>query len=219
MDGIKRRYVSCLHGLASTGVLTRFDNDAQTSSPYGWRRWAASLLAIYDSERMARLDLPWWNVAATREVEAFLASRPDSRVFEWGAGASTVWLARRANQVTSIEHDAEWLARFRRQTDRFANVSLLHRSFSDAAADAYVDAIDELDAQFDLIVIDGRARARCLEKAKARLAPQGIILFDDSGRARYRDSIAGSGMIETHHYGRSFCVPYPDHTSLLRHRG
>lgn len=219
MHALKGRYVNTMHGLAGFGPLARFGDTARESSPYGWRRWAASLLAIYDTERMVKLDLPWWNVEATREVESFLKARPGARVFEWGAGASTVWLARRTGDVISVEHDSDWLGKFQAQTKDHHNVALLHRAIDGDDADAYVNAIDEFDGQFDLIVVDGRQRVRCLEKATSRLAPHGRILFDDSGRARYRGGIGACGLTEDHHHGRSFCVPYPDHTSLLRHNG
>lgn len=216
MQMLKGRYVDTIHGLAEWGPVAQFGRSAVAGSPYGWRRWAASLLAIYDTERMVELDLPWWNVAATREIEQFLAARPGARVFEWGSGASTVWLARRAGEVISVEHDADWLGKFAAQTKPFENVRLLHRSIDTAS---YVDAIGECSDMFDLIVVDGRQRVACLEKAKSRLAPGGAILFDDSGRSRYRAGIQGCGLRERHYHGRSFCVPYPDHTSLLTRHG
>src|SRR3990172_8471482 len=64
-----------------------------------------SLFSIYDIEDMARLDLPWWTFAATRYVEAFLKRREGvADVFEYGPGASTVWLAKRARRVGYVEH-------------------------------------------------------------------------------------------------------------------
>src|SRR3546814_16419215 len=57
---------------------------------------------------MIALGLPWWNVAATREVAEFLRARPKARVFEYGAGASTIWLARHAAGVWSVERHSEW---------------------------------------------------------------------------------------------------------------
>lgn len=218
MLSVKRSYVSVVHTIASIGPFVRLTNGAGKSDTYGWRRWAASLLAIYDTKKMVKLGLPWWNVAATREVEQFLAARPGARVFEYGAGASTAWLAQRANQVVSVEHDAEFIGDFRDMLMPYANVSLMERSISEQP-DGYVGAIAEAGGKFDLIVIDGRYRARCLSVALNYLRSGGIVLFDDSGRRRYRSAIEGSGLSEIHHFGRSFCVPYPDHTSILARRG
>lgn len=214
MPSLKRVYVGCVHALAKVPPLPGFSDRAAQADAYGWRKWLASLLAIYDTRRMVALGLPWWNVAATREVEAFLAHRPNARVFEYGAGASTAWLAARAGHVTSVEHDPQFIGAFREMLGPIANVTLLERSIAEGP-DAYVGAIAEAGGPFDLVVVDGRHRAACLAAARAHLAPGGLVLFDDSGRARYRAAIEGSGMAERHHYGRSFCVPYPDHTSLL----
>ncbi|QUL36435.1 O-methyltransferase [Erythrobacter sp. JK5] len=223
MHIIKRRYVDTMqalgHGLDGLGGSVDSDAAQRASDPYGWRRWFASLFAIYETDRMIALDLPWWNVAATREIADFLAARGgNARVFEYGSGASTVWLARRCGEIVTVEHDKPWLDKFQRQTAGFDNVSLLYRPIDESPA-AYVEAIDEFDGAFDLIVIDGRHRSACLKHAENRLKPGGIVLFDDSGRSRYRDAIEGSALNEHRHYGRSYCVPYPDYTSLMRHDG
>ncbi len=217
MHIIKRRYVDTMQGLGSFGPFAGDAAAPRESDPYGWQRWFASLFAIYETDRMIALDLPWWNVAATREVADFLAARGgNARVFEYGSGASTVWLAKRCGEIVTVEHDKPWLDKFQRQTKGFDNVSLLYRPI-DKGPDAYVKAIDEFEGEFDMIVIDGRHRSACLKQAESRLRRGGIVLFDDSGRSRYRDAIDGSALVETRHYGRSYCVPYPDYTSLMRH--
>ena len=215
---IKRGYVRLMQRLGQTRAVSRFVGGAADADMYGWRRWFASLFAIYDTGRMVALDLPWWNVEATREVEQFLASHPGARVFEFGAGASTAWLAKRAGEVFSVEHDAVFIGRFRKMLTPFGNVELLERSI-DKGPDAYVDAISEIGDTFDLIVVDGRHRSLCLEAAALHLSEDGMVLFDDSGRKRYRSAIERSELKETHYFGRSFCVPYPDHTSLLLRDG
>jgi hypothetical protein len=213
MHALKRRYIWAMHNLTSISSLSSVDT-ARSPDEFGWRRWVASLFAIYDTDRMIALDIPWWNVAATREVERLLRRKSASRVFEYGSGASTVWLAKRAGEIITVEHDRSWKASFARQTKDYANVSLLHRSIDDGP-DHYVQAIDEVDGEFDLIVIDGRHRVACLNHAMARLSPGGAMLFDDSGRQKYRSGIESSRLQENRFFGRSFCVPYPDHTSIL----
>ncbi|MGB7418692.1 MAG: class I SAM-dependent methyltransferase [Erythrobacter sp.] len=219
MQMVKRRYVDVMQGLGALSAFSNGEPEARerhrANNPYGWSRWFASLFAIYETDRMIALDLPWWNVAATRVVADFLASRPGARVFEYGAGASTVWLANRCGSIVTVEHDGSWLDTFERQTQGFSNVSLLYRSLENGPH-SYVGAIAEHDAAFDLIVIDGRHRSACLAQAETRLAPGGMILFDDSGRSRYRRAIAKSALSETRHFGRSYCVPYPDYTSIMR---
>lgn len=214
MQAIKRPYSTALQALGNVGPFKGLLRDAPARQPYGWARWAASLFAIHNPLRMVALDCPWWNVRATRDVEAFLRARPSARVFEYGAGASTVWLARRAATVTSVEHDGDWHRRCCDLIGHHGNARVLRRDRS-IDPTTYLDAIDAVSGSFDLIVIDGRDRGACLGRAVQRLAPGGIILFDDSGRTRYRDAIARSGLVERRYFGRSYCVPYPDHTSIL----
>lgn len=214
MHALKRTYIDAIHRAASVPPFSGISDGGAKKDPYGWGRWASSLFAIYNTDRMIELDLPWWNVEATRTIEAFLGNRPNARIFEYGSGASTVWLAKRCGEIHTVEHDKSWLDRFSAQTAKHDNAHLLYRPIGDTADD-YVKAIAETDGGYDVIVVDGRQRAACLKEAQSRLNPGGIVLFDDSGRKRYRAAIDGCGMREQQFYGRSYCVPYPDYTSLL----
>lgn len=212
MQLAKQAYSASAQAIADLSLLDGFWTDAAAANPWGLQRWTGSLLAIHQPERMIALDCPWWNVAATREIDAFLASRPAPRVFEYGAGASTSWLSRRAKDVISVEHHDGWHARLGQLLADRPNVRLWHRDIGTAA---YVDAIGEAGGQFDLIVVDGRRRNECLVRAIRQLKPDGLILFDDTGRLRYRGAIKSCGLRERRHFGRSYCVPYPDFSSIL----
>jgi SAM-dependent methyltransferase len=219
MKPLKSAYVQAVHKLAVLGPAERYCATAREADAHSLSRWLASLLAIHDTSRMIDLDCPWWNVAATSRIDQFLKAKPGSRVFEWGSGASTVWVSRRSREIVSVEHDSAWFARLDREIgDRESVTTLLHRDLENDGRD-YIGAIEECGGSFDLIVIDGRQRARCLEKAVEHLAPGGVVLFDDSGRRRYRAAIAGCGLAELVYFGRSYCVPYPDHTSILFRNG
>ncbi len=50
--------------------------------------------------------LPWMNFRAIRWLRSRL--RPTMNVFEYGAGGSTLFIARRVRRVTSIEHEPSW---------------------------------------------------------------------------------------------------------------
>jgi SAM-dependent methyltransferase len=214
MKSLRGAYVQAIHKLAVSGPAEHYCATAREADTYSLSRWIASLLAIHDTSRMISLDCPWWNVAATNQIDQFLKAKPGSRVFEWGSGASTVWLSRRCGEIVSVEHDPAWFARLRREVEDLENITLMQRGLEKDGRD-YVGAIGARGGSFDLIVIDGRQRARCLEEAVAYLAPDGIVLFDDSGRRRYRAAIGACGLAERAYFGRSYCVPYPDHTSIL----
>lgn len=212
MQAAKQVYSASAQAIAEMPFLDGFWQGALKSDPWGGSRWLASLLAIHQPERMIPLDCPWWNVAATREIDAFLASRPGARVFEYGSGASTAWLSRRAREVVSVEHHAGWHDRLGQLISDRANTRLWHR---DLSSPAYVDAIAEAGGEFDLIVVDGRDRNACLARALPFLKAGGLVLFDDTGRRRYRAAIKQCELKERRYFGRSYCVPYPDFTSIL----
>ncbi|WP_198350872.1 class I SAM-dependent methyltransferase [Flavisphingomonas formosensis] len=218
-DMLKRTYIRLAQAapgwLAPGGVFS-----SAARAPHGWRRWAASLGAIYHIDRMIALDIPWWNVAATVEIERFLAARPGASVFEYGSGASTLWLARRAARIVSVEHDAAWAEKLSVRLAGKNHVTLLSAGFDhmgDPALQPYVRAIAPT-GQHDLIVVDGRLRTACLDAAIPHLKTDGLLLFDDSGRSRYRAAIGACGLAERRLHGLSYCVPYPDSTSLMTHR-
>jgi len=211
--------------LRLTGLLRLLDRLAARSRTVLWVR---SWLSVYDVEDLLALDVPWWTFAAADRVEAFLADRPGCRVFEWGSGASTVWLGRRCGTVISVEHDARWAERMLEALPSNARLRLVEPAPGAAVPSAkpgfagldfadYVDAIDDVAGPLDLIVIDGRAREACLDRAVERLADGGLIVLDNVDRARYRQAIARHGQrVEVQWTrGRTPALPYPTRTALI----
>lgn len=213
---MKQTYIGAAQAIASTPVLNRIYSRRGNLQSADWRTWLASLGAIYHLERMINLDIPWWNVKACQEVGAFLTRKPDARVFEYGSGASTMWVARRAGSITTVEHDTKWAKNLQSKLNNLPNANvILSNCQPDGLPDeSYIKAIDGTGS-YDLIIIDGRRRTECLTAAISHLNEDGIILFDDSGRRRYRSGIENCGLVERRHFGLSYCVPYPDHSSLL----
>ena len=132
--------------------------------------WVRSLLSIYDLSDLVALDLPWWTFEATEIVQKFLQTRPNSRVFEFGSGSSTFWLARRAAEVISIEHDPIWAQKVNERLPTNAKVILApaerisieqspilsrKKGFENLDFTRYVATIDTQRDLFDVIVIDG----------------------------------------------------------------
>jgi Methyltransferase domain len=193
--------------------------------------WTYSLLKVHDSAALADLDVPWWTYRAIDVVDAWLSARPHPiRVFEYGSGASTAWLARRTDEVHSVEHHAGFAEMMRPLLQKIADIDLIviepvktatptvpSNKEGHAGLDfaEYVAAIDKVGGMFDLIVIDGRAREACLRASISHLKSDGIIVFDNTRRARYLTAIAGSGLAERRLRGLTPTLPYPDSTSLL----
>lgn len=229
----KRGYVAVMRSARQavhpTGLLDR----PVSRESNRLRHWLQSLFAIYDIDELIRLDVPWWTYDAIEVVAAFLTSRDRPRVFEYGSGASTVWLAKRAQHVTSVDHHAAWVDRLRPRLGKLGNVTL-ELIEPDAVADPdprfhsrkegyrgrsfrhYVEAIARAEPPFDLIVIDGRARPACLAEAMRHLAKDGMIVFDNSHRPRYREALIGCGLTRSVMRGLVPSLPFPDETTLLR---
>ncbi len=218
--------------LAGTGLLGLLDRLAPRSRTALWVR---SWFAIYDLDDLLVLDVPWWTFDASDGVADFLRRRPGAHAFEWGSGASTVWLARRCRGVVSVEHDAAWAERVRPALPGTVSLRLVEPEpatpgpgsvvsakpgFSGLDFRAYVAAIDRVPRLFDLIVIDGRAREACLDRAVERLADGGLIVLDNVERARYRDAVARHGSLLDVSWtrGRTPALPYPTRTALIRVR-
>lgn len=229
----KHLYVGSVRGVRRT--VRHLGGDRQAPTPERrWRHWAQSLGAVHDSDELIRLDVPWWTYRAIAEVQDWLSARPGpTTVLEYGSGASTVWLSRRAAQVHSIEHDAAFARDLGPTLAQHANIDVrvvppvarphpVVPSGKEGCAgldfEAYVRAIDDVPGRFDLVVIDGRAREACLEAALARVADDGLVVFDNSARRRYRPAIRRSGLEEQALRGLTPSLPYPEQTSLLRRR-
>ncbi len=228
----KRGYVRMLRAgrtiARASGLLSALERRPDSRNAH----WLRSLFAIHDIDEMIRLDVPWWTYDAIAKVDQFLKQRPNARIFEYGSGASTIWAAKRAGSVTSVEHDSHWAELVQTRIAPYPHATLhavpadAHKStqalyhstkhgYRDQSFQAYASAIDTLPGPYDLIVIDGRARVGCFEHARAHLAPGGMIVFDNSHRASYVAAIKQAGGQSTRLSGRAPSLPYRDETTLI----
>jgi predicted O-methyltransferase YrrM len=135
-----------------------------------------------------RLRLPWLPFRLIDELEAVVG--PGSRVFEYGGGGSTLWYLDRGAVVVTVEHDQEWAAALDRSisSDRW---TLVVRPLAEGYA-TYAKAISSYpDNWFDVVVVDGRARPRCVGRAQAKVKPGGLLLVDDVNVERYAAAVNG----------------------------
>lgn len=209
------------------GILQKWD---RYSRAHRLALWLRSQLSVYSVDDFVRLDLPWWTLESTSLVDEYLAGRPNARVFEWGSGASTLWLARRAAEVISVEYDRDFAQLMAERIPPHVTLRLhpgiaspeprvrsRHIGHRHTDYTHYVQAIDQTPGEFDLIVIDGRARSDCLNLALRRLKPGGMIVFDNSSRRRYRDALtlSSQSIRRTDTRGLTPALPWPTSTTLL----
>jgi len=216
-------------GADRVGLLDRLERSGSRAAAH-----LRSMFAIHDVHDMIRLDLAWWTYEAIDEVEALLGARGgQARVFEFGAGASTLWLGRRAGEVHSVEHDAGFAGFLQPLIEPLPHVQLrlvqVPRSTAPGVPSQrrghagldfadYVAAIDDVAGEFDLVVVDGRARVASARRALPRLAPGGLLLLDNANRAEYASVVADPSLDVQLTRGATPCLPYPTATALIRLR-
>ncbi len=131
--------------------------------------------------------------------------QPYTRLFEWGAGESTLAFAERCAFVASVEHAVPFYENVKaRLRDRgLKNCHLIleppepspgemdyaSKDYPQHSFRRYVRVIDHYAKEpFHIIVVDGRCRARCFDAGMETLAPGGFIVLDDA--ERYAQMIA-----------------------------
>jgi hypothetical protein len=133
---------------------------------------------------------PWFRPAATDFLVSTLPA--GAKVLEWGAGSSTVFWARQGYHVTSLELDGEWYHTVQRELDLQGLSALVNLIYFCPQADAMKRLQDYADhalvlpaASFDLVVVDGRNRNRCLGNSRFLVKEGGLLCLDNSERWEY----------------------------------
>jgi hypothetical protein len=148
---------------------------------------------------------PWLPYSVVRQINKY--DLINAKLFEYGSGSSTLFFLEKGCEVISVEHDKEWFDIVSQkvskqgykkwqgtlcppeETDVSQNNEIFkskleqynHKSFN-----RYVNKIlDFPDDFFDFIVIDGRARSYCFQRALPKLKTSGIIIWDNVERERY----------------------------------
>lgn len=140
---------------------------------------------------------PWLTYPLIEYLDGLDVS--EKHVFEFGAGASTLFWASRAATVTSVEFSRDWYEALRKRLP--ANVVMLHEPDGQRYAEAPKKFAPR---RFDVVVVDGAERYRSARMAVEVLAPGGMIILDNAEwYPRTSDMLAGAGFIEVRFSGFS----------------
>jgi len=129
-------------------------------------------------------ERPWLTPAANAYLDALI--RPSDRGLEWGSGRSTLWFARRLDQLTSVESDSSWYERVRRGLDRhdLGNVDYRFARLEprdEPERSPYVNVAQEFeDRSLDFVLVDGDYREHCALGILPKISPGGILVLDNS---------------------------------------
>jgi hypothetical protein len=166
-----------------------------------WRR------SLREGRNALSDGVPWMTYEAVRWLSTHVNG--STRVFEWGSGGSTLFFARHAGSVVSVEHDRGWHSDVSKALGSIngGNVTRLlcepeattapHPSYLSTSQrhagmsfQRYVETIDSFaDGHFDLVLVDGRARTACMRQGIPKLRLGGYLMLDDAERDEYREGI------------------------------
>ncbi len=152
-------------------------------------------------------ELPWLTHYAYERLKTLV--QPGMKVLEFGIGGSTLFFRGLGAEVFSIEHDKKWfqIVDSRLNSDEKVKLNLIepenlnseielkyssnHGLFSEGLTwKAYSFGAEKFeDNFFDIILIDGRARPECLRNSISKLKKGGILIFDNSDRESYHESM------------------------------
>lgn len=118
--------------------------------------------------------LPWYIYPSIEYLIQFDYKKQD--IFEWGSGNSTLFWAKRARQVISIEDDSKWYEKVKSEALKNMKLNLVQEKKE------YIQSIGDFNKSFDIIVIDAKYRQECAEIAPKYLKKSGFIIFDNSDR-------------------------------------
>lgn len=120
-------------------------------------------------------EIPWFTYPAIEFLNNFDFSQ--KYVFEYGAGYSTLYWAKRSKKVVSVEHDIKWFERLKSYIRD--NQILLYRENNEE----YERSILTIGIKFDVVVIDGIRRTQCAKIIKNCLnydSDEGFLVILDN---------------------------------------
>lgn len=119
--------------------------------------------------------IPWYTYPAIECLSQFDYS--DKQILEFGCGYSSLFWAKRAKKVTSIEDNLKWFDKWKKEFNE-PNLDIRWRD----EGEIYEQAAFEDDIKYDVIIVDGKRRFQCAEMAVKALNKGGMIILDDSDR-------------------------------------
>lgn len=140
---------------------------------------------------------PCWAPGAARRLKALLWDLEDVCAWEWGGGASSIWLAPQISFLSVMEHDRAWADKVIDGTDP-EKCEVFRRDMDDPN---YIDLVELCKPQPTLWLIDGYKRIDCLELVLRKRKDDDIIVMDDA--LDYAGDLADLTRIE------KFAMPHP----------
>ena len=110
----------------------------------------------------------------------------EHHIFEYGSGNSTLFYARIAGFVCSVEHDQLWFEK--NSTINLPNVRMIQCDLKKGGS--YSRSAVESGAKYHVVIVDGRDRVNCCKHSLNALTEDGVIILDDSEREKYSEAVS-----------------------------
>lgn len=105
-------------------------------------------------------------------------------VIEWGSGHSTEWFIKNKINVTSVESDKDYLNMVKRKF----NVEGAHFVFENDTR--YYPFVNGDYIPYDLALVDGRLRNKCMSHARLIVKHVGFVVLHDAEREEYQEGVS-----------------------------
>ena len=145
----------------------------------GWNNLPKGVVSFYQAiirKTTGRIPRePWIPFSARKALSEVLSN--DWRVWEIGAGFSTLWMAPRVRSLVSIEASREWYEKLSAiiRAEGISNVDLRFEWEASRMSD-----FSELGASsLDLLFVDGGPRGLCLQRGFEKVKSGGYIYLDN----------------------------------------
>lgn len=162
----------------------------------------------YDSSKVIQNSPEMW-LSEIRYIEKMFIELSQGNKFlnilEWGSGNSTIYFSKFLKQKrinfkwVAIEHYVPWYEKviiMLKENNLANDVECFLKSPTYEAnkdvqetlnLDEYMNFSSTLGVKFNFILVDGRKRKECLEKASTILSPKGAVMLHDAEREWYHD--------------------------------
>lgn len=128
--------------------------------------------------------IAWYTYPFLKFIESRLSNT--FSVFEFGCGNSTLWYALKVKSIKAVEHDKVWFELVKKKLP--SNAEVVFKELTNKGE--YSREVLNSKILYDLIIIDGVDRNNCALNAIKQLSQQGILIFDNTDREEYLESIS-----------------------------
>lgn len=140
-------------------------------------------MKLFINEKPLFNDLPWLTDEAIAFLEGYFEHNKHVTLLEFGTGSSTLWFSRHAEKVISVEHDQRW---YNHVEQELKNRSIQNVEYHLLQKNYYTFCDTLPAASIDFVLVDGKDRLACVERAMRILKPGGILMLDNAERPNYK---------------------------------